>query len=78
MYKVGTLRFNDAYGNKNVKKKVGFITKTTTLHVYHAFCTFLCPFLHDYDVKMPNLAFYGDVNNQRQYLISLSVLGYDP
>ena len=23
------------------------------------FCTFLCPFLHDYDVKMPNFAFYG-------------------
>ena len=22
------------------------------------FCTFLCPFLHDYDVKMPNFAFY--------------------
>ena len=36
------------------KKKIGFIlSKTTTLHVHHAFCTFLCPFLHDYD------AFYG-------------------
>ena len=23
------------------------------------FCTFLCPFLHDYDVNMPNFAFYG-------------------
>ena len=22
------------------------------------FCTFLCPFLHDYDVNMPNFAFY--------------------
>ena len=22
-------------------------------------CTFLYPFLHDYDVKMPNFAFYG-------------------
>ena len=23
------------------------------------FCTFLCPFLHDYDVKMHSFAFYG-------------------
>ena len=23
------------------------------------FCTFLRPFLHDYDVKMSNFAFYG-------------------
>ena len=23
------------------------------------FCTFLCLFLHDYDVNMPNFAFYG-------------------
>ena len=32
------------------KKKVGFISKTTT---------FLFPFLHDYDVKIPNFPFYG-------------------
>ena len=32
------------------QKKVGFISKTTT---------FLFPFLHDYDVKMPNFPFYG-------------------
>jgi len=23
------------------------------------FCTFLRPFLHDYDVNLPNFAFYG-------------------
>ena len=23
------------------------------------FCIFLCPFLHDYDVKVPNFAFCG-------------------
>ena len=23
------------------------------------FCTFLCAFLHDYDVNKPNFAFYG-------------------
>ena len=31
------LRSNDADGDENVKKKtIGFITKTTTLHVHHA------------------------------------------
>ena len=57
--RIGTLRSNDADGNENVKKTIGLISKTTTLHVHHAFCTFLCPFLHDCDVKMPNFAFYG-------------------
>ena len=58
--KIGTLRSNDADGNENVKKTtIGLISKTTTLHVHHTFCTFLCPLLHDYDVKMPNFASYG-------------------
>ena len=40
------------------KKTIGFISKTTTLHVHYAFqCTFPCPFSHDYDVKMPNFPF---------------------
>ena len=37
---IGTLRSNDADGKENVKKKkktIGFISKTTTLHVHHAF-----------------------------------------
>ena len=42
-----TLRSNDADSNDNVKKTIGLISKTTT------------SFLHDYDVKMPNFAFYG-------------------
>ena len=60
--RIGTLRSNDADGDENVKKTIGLISKTTTSHVHHAFCTFLCPFLHDYDVKMPNFAFYGGRN----------------
>ena len=35
------------------------MSKTISLQVHHAFCTFLCPFLHDHDVKMPSFAFYG-------------------
>ena len=53
------LRSNDADGKKNVKKNNSFNEQKISLPVYHAFCTFLCPFLHDYDVKMSNFAFYG-------------------
>ena len=33
---IETLRSNDADGDENVTKTIGFITKTTPLHVYHA------------------------------------------
>ena len=57
--RIGTLRSNDADGNENVKKTIGLISKTTTSHVHHTFLYISFPFLHDYDVKMPNFAFYG-------------------
>ena len=53
------IRDDDADGNENVKKTIGLISKTTTLHVRHAFLYISLLFLHDYDVKMPNFAFYG-------------------
>ena len=57
---LGTLRSNDADGIENVQKTIGFYKKNQPLCTcITLFCTFLCPFLHDYDVKMPNLAFYG-------------------
>ena len=34
---LGTLRSNDADGNQKVKKRIGFISKKTNLHVHHAF-----------------------------------------
>ena len=40
--------------NRFYKQKKQLCTCTTP------FCTFLCPFLHDHDVKMPNFAFYGE------------------
>ena len=47
-------------GNENVKKKtIGLISKTTTLHMDHAFLCISMPFLHDYNAKMPNFAFYA-------------------
>ena len=54
---IGTLRSKDADGNENVKKTKGLISKTTTLHVHHAFLYISFLFLHDFDVKMPNFAF---------------------
>ena len=57
---VGTLRSNDADGNENVKKTIGLISKTTTPHAHHAFLYISFLFLHDYDVKMSNVAFYGE------------------
>ena len=32
---IGTLRSNDADGDENVTKTIGFTTKTTILHVHH-------------------------------------------
>ena len=46
-------------GNENVKKTIGFISKTTTSHVHHAFLYISFLFLRDYDVKMPNFASCG-------------------
>ena len=45
---IGTVRSNDADDNKNVKKTIGLISKTTTLHVHHTFLYISFPFLHDY------------------------------
>ena len=58
-FSLGTLRSNDADDNENVKKTIGLISKTTTSHVHHTFLYISFPFLHDYDVKMPNLEFCG-------------------
>ena len=55
---LGTLRSADGDGNENVKKAIGLISKTTILHVLHAFLYISFPSLQDYDVKMPNFTFY--------------------
>ena len=48
-------------GNENVKKVIGLLSKTTTLHVQHTFLYISLPSLHDCDMKMPNftLIFMG-------------------
>ena len=42
--------------NRFCKQNNNFAHELTCITL---FCTFLRPFLHDYDVKMPNFAFYG-------------------
>ena len=55
--KVGTLNYHD--GDDNVIKALGWISKTTTLHVHHALMYISLLSLHDYDSKMPNFTSYG-------------------
>ena len=41
-------RSKDADGNENVKKTIGLISKTTTLHVHHAFLYISLKFYFSY------------------------------
>ena len=59
------LELDSTTGNRDLKirrrrpqRERGFITKTTTLHVHHAFLYISLPSLHDYDVKIPNFTLY--------------------
>ena len=54
---LGTLQNHDGDGNRNVKKPIGLMSKTTTLHVHHAFLYSSLLSLHNYDVKWPNFNF---------------------
>ena len=56
---LGSIKCHDRDDNKNVKKEIGWIGKTTTRHVQHAFLYISLPSLHDYDGKMPNFTIYG-------------------
>ena len=56
---IGILRCHDGDDNENVKNVIGWIGKTTTLHVQNAFFLYISlSSLHDYHVKMPNFTFY--------------------
>ena len=49
--------------NENVKKKNINKRRLSGMHVHHTFFSFLyisLPFLHDYNVKMPNFTLYGE------------------
>ena len=70
--------FSSDDDDENGKKATGLLNKTTTLHVHHAFLYVSLSSLHDYDVKMPNFTFYGDVNKRRRIFLSLFKLEYGP
>ena len=57
--KLGSFSNDDGDGSEDVKKAIGLLRKTTSLHVHHAFLYISLPSLHDYDVKMPNGKFYA-------------------
>ena len=73
---LGSFSNDDGDGNQDVKKAIGLLHKTTTLHVYHAFLYISLPSLHDYDVKMPNYKFYG--GRKQATIVSLSKLECGP
>ena len=59
MHVRGSFSNDDSDVNQDVKKAIGLLRKTATLHMHHAFLYISSPSLHDYDVKMPNCKFYG-------------------
>ena len=59
LYILGSFSNDDGDGNEDVKKAIGLLRKTTTLHVHHAFLYISLPSFHDYNVKMPNCKCYG-------------------
>ena len=67
----------DGDGDGNATKTIGLISKTTSLHVHHAFSYISLPSLHDNDVKMPNFTTYrGSTQAMTRFPISLSELRY--
>ena len=58
-FTLGSLSNYDDDHNDSFKQTICLTIKTTALHVHHAFSTFLWRPLHDYDMKPPNLTFYG-------------------
>jgi len=56
---LGSFSSDDGDGSEDIKKAIGLLRKTTSLHVHHAFLYISLPSLHDYEVKMPNCKFYG-------------------
>ena len=75
---LGSFSNDDGDGNEDVKKAIGLLRKTTTLHVHHAFLYISLPSLHDYDVKMPNCKFYGGHKRATTNSFSLSEVERTP
>ena len=46
---LGSFSNDDSDGNENVKKAVGLLSKTTSLHLHHPFLYISLPLLHNYE-----------------------------
>ena len=78
---VGSFSNDDGDGdsNENVKKALGLLSKTTSLHVHHTFLYISLPLLHNYHVKMRLVShFMEDLNKRQQTFLSLSKLECSP
>ena len=73
---LGSLRCHYGDGNENVKKQLVKVSKTTTLHVHHAFLYISLPSLHDYDVNCLISRFMDNVNKRRRISLTLGIPGY--
>ena len=56
--------YDGAGGNGHVQKAIGLISKTTTLHMRHAFLYISLPSLHNYDVKWLKFRFTWERKRQ--------------
>ena len=72
--------FTTQWRGRRRERQTGFISKTTTLQVHHAFLYLIvfASFCTTTTWKCRISRFVEDVNKQRRNLISLSVLGYGP
>ena len=73
---VGTLRSDDATATRTSKTTIDLVSKTTTLHVHLTFLCISLPFLHYWDVKLPNFTFSGGRKQATTKFYSLSKLEY--
>ena len=72
--KMGTLRADDVTATRTSKTTIDLVGKTTTLHVHLTFLYISLPFLHDYDVKLPNFTFSGGrIRPRRNFIIFLNL-----
>ena len=71
-----TLRSHNATATRTSKTTVALVGKTTTLHVHLTYLYISLPFLHDYDVKMPNFTFQGGRKQATTKFYSLPKLEY--
>ena len=60
-------------GQRQSKKTIGLVSKTTPLHVHHPFLYISLPSLHDYDVKWPNLKFFFEDWNGKAINSTISI-----